>query len=81
MEWLIINLLKIARIEAGAIPFKKDKVKSMEAIEIALSTLNMNLIEKNQEVRIHGNLESSFYGDKDWTGEALINIIKKFYRT
>ncbi len=38
MEWLIINLLKIARIEAGAIPFKKDKVKSMEAIEIALST-------------------------------------------
>ena len=76
MEWLIINLLKIARIEAGAIPFKKDKVKSMEAIEIALSTLNMNLTEKNQEVRIHGNLESSFYGDKDWTGEALINIIK-----
>jgi hypothetical protein len=76
MEWLIINLLKIARIEAGAIPFKKDKVKSMEAIEIALSTLNMNLVEKNQKVKIYGDLESSFYGDKDWTGEALINIIK-----
>ena len=76
MEWLIINLLKIARIEAGAIPFKKDKVKSIEVIEIALSTLNMNLVGKNQKVKIYGDLESSFYGDKDWTGEAVINIIK-----
>ena len=76
MEWLIINLLKIARIEAGAIPFKKDKVKSMEVIEIALSTLNMNLVGKNQKVKIYGDLESSFYGDKNWTGEAIINIIK-----
>ncbi len=76
MEWLIINLLKIARIEAGVIPFKKDKVKSIEAIEIALSTLNMNIVEKGQKVKIHGDLESKFYGDKDWTAEALINIIK-----
>lgn len=76
MEWLIVNLLKIARIEAGAILFKKDKIKAIEPIKIALSTLSMNIEEKNQEVKIHGNLESSFYGDKDWTAEAIINIIK-----
>ena len=76
MEWLIINLLKIARIEAGAIPFKKEKIKTMEAIEIALSTLDINIVEKDQEVKIRGDLQSSFYGDKDWTGEAFINIIK-----
>lgn len=76
MEWLIINLLKIARIEAGAIQFKKDKIKAIEPVEIALSTLDMDIRGKNQKIKILGNLESSFYGDVDWTGEAIINIIK-----
>ena len=76
MEWLIVNLLKIARIEAGAILFKKDKIKAIEPIKIALSTLSMNIDEKEQNIKIMGNLESIFYGDKDWTAEAIINIIK-----
>lgn len=76
MEWLIINLLKIARIESGAIEFKKDKIKAVEPIKIALSTLSMNIEEKEQNIKIMGNLESSFCGDVDWTGEAIINIIK-----
>lgn len=76
MEWLIVNLLKIARIEAGAIEFKKDKIKAIEPIKIALSTLSMNIEEKEQNIKIMGNLESVFYGDKDWTAEAIINIIK-----
>ncbi len=76
MEWLIVNLLKIARIEAGAIEFKKDKIKAIEPIKIALSTLSMNIEEKEQNIKIMGNLESIFYGDKDWTAEAIINIIK-----
>ena len=76
MEWLIVNLLKIARIEAGAIEFKRDKIKAIEPINIALSTLAMNIEKKSQDVKVIGNLESSFYGDLNWTGEALINIMK-----
>ena len=74
IEWLIINLLKLARIEAGAIKFKKEKVLLSEVVEIALETLSYNL--KNQQININGNQNSSFFGDREWTTEALINIIK-----
>ena len=77
MEWLIINLLKMARLEVGAIQFKSEEILLRKPVEIALSTLNTKIKEKNHKVSIIENNESCyFYGDKDWTGEALINIIK-----
>ena len=74
MEWLTINLLKVARIEAGAIEFKKEKVLLKDILNIALSALNHRL--ENQVLEIEGDENAIFYGDKEWTGEALINIIK-----
>lgn len=74
MEWLTINLLKVARIEAGAIQFKQEKVLLRDIINIVLSALSNRL--EGQTLEIEGNENAVFYGDKDWTGEALINIIK-----
>lgn len=74
MEWLTINLLKVARIEAGAIQFKQEKVLLRDIINIVLSALSNGL--EGQTLEIEGNENAVFYGDKDWTGEALINIIK-----
>ncbi|HHV39402.1 MAG TPA: HAMP domain-containing histidine kinase [Tepidimicrobium sp.] len=74
MEWLIINLLKIARIEAGAVQFKMERVNFKDVLDIALETLDERL--KNQLLKIEGDIEGGFYGDRNWTGEALINIIK-----
>ena len=74
MEWLIINLLKVARIEAGAIEFKKEKVSFNELLYIPLNALIDKL--EDIEINIIGNQEVFFYGDKNWTGEALINIVK-----
>ncbi|WMM25158.1 HAMP domain-containing sensor histidine kinase [Tissierella sp. MB52-C2] len=74
MEWLTINLLKVARIEAGAIEFKKEKALLKDILNIALSALNHRL--ENQVLEIEEDENAIFYGDKDWTGEALINIIK-----
>lgn len=74
MEWLTINLLKVARIEAGAIEFKKEKVLLKDIVNVALFALNDRL--ENQVLEVEGNENAAFYGDKDWTGEALINVIK-----
>lgn len=74
MEWLIINLLKVARIEAGAIDFKREKVLLQDVLHIATEALSDKL--ENQALEIEGDENAVFYGDKDWTGEALINIIK-----
>ncbi len=74
MEWLTINLLKVARIEAGSIAFKKEQVLFRDIVNTALEALDYKL--KNCRVKIIGHLGTSFNGDKDWTREALINIIK-----
>lgn len=74
MEWLIINLLKLARIEAGAIDFKHEKVLLKDSLDTALEVLAPVL--KEQEVLVSGDKETHFQGDLDWTREALVNIIK-----
>lgn len=74
MEWLIINLLKVARIEAGAIEFKKEKVFLKNVVDLGLNILGPKI--EGQELNISGNLDSFFYGDRDWTVEAVINIVK-----
>lgn len=76
MEWLILNLLKVAKIEAGAIIFKKDKVYLKDVAELALETLKSKLIKKDISIEITKDLNGVFYGDKEWTIEALINIFK-----
>lgn len=74
MEWLILNLLKLARIEAGSIEFKKEKVYLKDVVNISINTLKPLL--KETSVSIDGNLDAAFTGDLDWSVEAAINIIK-----
>ena len=75
MRWLITNLLKLSKIDADAVPFKKDKVDSKEFIDDCLQPLlpmaelaNVNVVKKVDDF--------TFICDKSWTAEAVINIIK-----
>ncbi|KAJ52546.1 hypothetical protein BD780_000788 [Clostridium tetanomorphum] len=77
MEWLIINLLKIARLEAQAINFEKRNVLGVNCIEKALGSLKFKSDEKHQNIIITGDLDDVyFYVDEQWTVEAILNIIK-----
>jgi hypothetical protein len=76
MEWLIINLLKVARIEAGAIDFKKEKVSLKEVVQTSISALKSKFPVMNISIETSKNIKGLFYGDKEWTIEAIINILK-----
>ncbi|QUH21492.1 HAMP domain-containing sensor histidine kinase [Alkaliphilus sp. B6464] len=76
MEWLIINLLKVARIEAGAIQFKREKVYLKDVLLLAMEALKSKFNIENISIEISKDLNGVFYGDKEWTVEALINILK-----
>lgn len=77
MEWLIINLLKIARLEAQAISFQKKNILAINCIEKALSSLKFKSDEKHQKITITGDVDNvHFYVDEQWTTEAMLNIIK-----
>ena len=74
MDWLVSALLKIAKLDAGAIEFTKNKIKAGELIRIALKPLDIMLDIKNQEVKFEGAAE--LFCDTRWTAEALTNVLK-----
>ena len=74
MEWLVSALLKMARLDAGAVEFSKEKIGASALIDAALEPLQILLDIKNQSVEISG--EAELFCDKRWTAEALTNILK-----
>lgn len=76
MEWLVSALLKLAKIDAGTVSFKKDLIKVEKLIQKAIEPILIPLDIKGQTISINGNSDVSFRGDFNWTCEALINILK-----
>lgn len=76
MEWLIINLLKIGRLEGGVVEFQVNKNPLLITINKALGALSEKAKEKEQDIIIDIKDEVYFKHDMEWTAEALSNIIK-----
>ncbi len=73
---LIIALLKLSRIEAGVVEFKKEKISATEIIEKALENVEIIKEMKNIVIETHFKENVFFIGDKTWEIEALTNLIK-----
>lgn len=85
MEWLIHNLLVLARIEAGALDFDRSADALYPTVEGAVQALRVKWEEKRQCVVIEeertggqsGDRNAiSFPHDEKWLGEAIGNMIK-----
>nr|WP_304214838.1 HAMP domain-containing sensor histidine kinase [Fredinandcohnia onubensis] len=76
IEWLVSSLLKLSKIDAGTVSFKKDRVFVSELIERAIQPVLVPMDIKQQNLHIEGDKEVSFIGDFNWAAEALINILK-----
>ncbi|APH16858.1 his Kinase A domain protein [Clostridium sporogenes] len=76
MEWLIINLLKIGRLEAGVVEFRRENNPLYVMVNKALAGLSEKAKEKSQQVIVNIDEDVYFKHDMDWTAEAISNIIK-----
>lgn len=76
MEWLVSSLLKLSKIDAGTISFKKEKVLVGPLIQTAVEPLLIPMDIKMQSLDVKGDEQTAFIGDFNWTIEALINIVK-----
>lgn len=76
MEWLIRNLLKMARLEAGAIDLKIKRVCIKDTIHKSMEPLWDKAKEKRINIDISNNTETYFSGDNEWMAEAFSNILK-----
>ena len=76
MNFLILALLKLSRLEAGAVEFTSEKVDLEKLIEDVLS--NLDILIDVKQLKIVKNIKSSPYitGDYSWNKEAILNIIK-----
>ncbi|MFP3390536.1 sensor histidine kinase [Brevibacillus sp. SIMBA_040] len=76
LDWLVSTLLKLSKIDADAVQFKKDQVMVAGLIEKALQPVLIPIDIKDQTISITGEDRVSFRGDLNWTTEAIINILK-----
>lgn len=76
IDWLVSSLLKLSKIDAKTIHFKKEQILVKKLVEKALKPVAIPIDIKGQTVSIQGKDHVTFLGDLNWTAEALINILK-----
>lgn len=75
IEWLVSSLLKMAKLDAKTVEFKKEKIYADDLILKAVEPVNMLMKEKNQQFVMSGD-NPMVSVDMNWTSEAFLNILK-----
>ncbi|GAK10753.1 sensor histidine kinase KdpD [Geomicrobium sp. JCM 19039] len=76
LDWLVSSLLKLSKMDAGTIAFKRDRFDMNTLVEDALKPMLISIDLKGLTINRVGNDESRLVADYHWTKEALINILK-----
>lgn len=76
MNWLILSLLKLAKIDADAIELEIEDQSLNETIEESVEILESKAMESKVKVDFIQSNSVNFKYDRLWLQEALINVIK-----
>lgn len=76
MEWLVTSILKLSRLDAGVVEFKRERLPVRRLIDQALEPLLIPLDIKNQRLTLVGEDSAQLTADARWTVEALLNVLK-----
>lgn len=75
MRWLILNLLKISKLDAGTAEVKREKTSIKKVLEESMKPFYVTIDLK--DITYEQNVEDFYFnGDMAWTIEAVSNIIK-----
>lgn len=74
MDWLVNALLKLAKLDAGTVHFRRERVALSELIARAAEPLSILMEVKGQHLSVQAS--GSAECDLAWTAEALGNILK-----
>ncbi len=76
MEWLVLNLLKLARLEAGSIRFEPERQNLKHTLQLAIENVRILKEAKGQHIELQCDGDIELMHDRAWTVEALTNILK-----
>lgn len=75
MDWLVESLLKMSRIDAGAVHFQEESCLAAQLIDQAAQPLAVSMELRGIRLLVTAG-EERFTGDPVWNAEALGNVIK-----
>ena len=75
LSWLVSSLLKLSRLDARAVKFKRAPVPARRVLAKAMAPLRIPAELKNLTLNIQDN-GASIFCDENWTAEAVLNIVK-----
>lgn len=76
IERLVQTLLKVSRIDAGCIVFQKESQSAAELAESAAQDLSVRAKREGKRLVMEGDPAQMIFCDREWTREALANLIK-----
>lgn len=76
MEWLVNSLLKLSRLDADIVVFKKEPLEIRSLINAAVHPLLIPMELHNIELYTEIPDGMMIQGDMDWLSEAIQNILK-----
>ena len=76
MEQLILALLKITRLDAGAVAFEKKDYPVGDVVRRGIEELTVRAQREGKEIVLSGQDSVRVNCDLQWTGEALGNLVK-----
>ncbi|WP_129600389.1 HAMP domain-containing sensor histidine kinase [Anaerophilus nitritogenes] len=76
MKWLILNLLKLTKIDANAIELEIKEQSLNETIEEVIEILENKAVERNVKIDFISSQDISLSHDRLWLQEAFINVVK-----
>lgn len=75
IEWLVSSLLKLSKLDAKTIQFKKDPIHAHDLLNKAIEPVYMMIETKDQQFQVLGD-NPLIETDVNWTCEAFVNILK-----
>lgn len=76
ISWLVTALLKMAKADAGALPFDKQQLSAAEVVRHAIKPLELAAELRAVEIILSLDVNATFTGDAIWCAEAIENIVK-----
>ncbi len=76
MEWMVLSMLKLARIEAGAIQFERKERPLYPLLYEAMQSVEYLTKKRKQTITIECPENCELLCDGDWLIEAVINLLK-----
>lgn len=76
INWLVKNILNIAKLDSKTIKLKKKKENGYEILKEIKNNFKPMCEANNAEIKIISNKKEIMVCDKKWTMEAISNIVK-----